>query len=118
MDKSGGADLVDIHFAIFSPSISPSCHLLWEEREEFFFYKWFLKHITSDEKARKNSDIAVFEPIGAVIFTHCYTCINKPCCQSGGTIILSSWLYSCLRGTDNSFGCAFVDSICNIIETT
>ena len=40
------------------------------------------------KKNQKRKDIAVFEPIGAVIFTYRHTFIKNPCWQSGEIIVL------------------------------
>ena len=72
-------------------------------KKKLFSWKWFLKHITLSQKKRERSDIAVFEAISVIIFTHCHTYINyyKPCWQIGGIIILLCCLYSYLRTIDN-----------------
>ena len=57
-------------------------------RGEVFFHEPLFKHITLYQKKQKRFKIEVFEPIGAAIFTHRHTCINKPCEQSGEITIL------------------------------
>ena len=66
------------HFFIFSRNPSLLCHLLksdklWKKREEGFYYKWLFKYDALHYiKRAKSSDIAVFEPIGVVIFLHAH----------------------------------------------
>ena len=89
-------------------------------RREVFLHELLLNHITLYQKKQKRLKIEVFERIGAAIFTHRHTCINKPCWQNGEITIL---LY-CLKLTVQLFQrhrqyfvCVFVYFLCNIIRT-
>ena len=90
-------------YVIFCPHHSTLCHVLksdklWKEgmlRGEIFLHELLLNHITLYQKKQKRLKIEDFEQIGAAIFTHRHTCINKPCWQSGEITIL---LY-CLKLT-------------------
>ena len=57
-----------------------------------------LKHVTLYQKKQERSKIAVFEPIGAVIFTHRHSCIKTPFSQVGRAVILWSGQYLNFRG--------------------
>lgn len=77
-----------IHFAVFSPNISPLCHLLKSDNEAVFLYKKLFKHISLYQKKEKSSQNAVFEPTGAVTFRQIHTFIVKSCWRIGGIMKL------------------------------
>ena len=89
-------------------------------RGEVFSHEFLPNLVTLYQVKQKRLKIEVFERIGAAIFTHRHTCINKPCWQSGEITIL---LY-CLKLTVQLFQrhrqyfvCVFVYFLCNIIRT-
>ena len=89
-------------------------------RGEIFSHEFLPNLVTLYQVKQKRLKIEVFERIGAAIFTHRHTCINKPCWQSGEITIL---LY-CLKLTVQLFQrhrqyfvCVFVYFLCNIIRT-
>lgn len=86
----------NIHFVIFSSSLSSSCYLLksdkpWKQREEnFFCIDGCLSMSYYIKRNKKRQTLHFLKSIGRVIVTHRHTCINKPCWQSGEIII---WIY-------------------------